>query len=362
MQLLQIILFSAAILLTLYNLIIYIGLNRKITIAPGENGISKFSIIIAAKNEEKNVPQLITSLKALEYQPEYFEVIIIDDNSIDNTFKVCSELTLGLTNYHTFQASDKMYPGKKGALNFGISIAKYPFILITDADCKPMPGWLQAFSAMFNKGYDFIFGVAPFDEGPNIVNKISRFENLRSSLLTFSYANLGFPYSAAARNFGFKKTSFEKIKGYRNTIETLSGDDDLLLREAIKNRMKIGTLAESNSFVYSSTMNNFKSYIKQRSRHTKTSLYYLPSRQIIISFWHILNIACTLSFFLFMLNPFLIIPFLVKILLDIVTVMIYQNKFGYKFKLIEILYLQFLYEAFLIINFTGAIFRNDAWN
>ena len=50
------------------------------------------------------------------------------------------------------------------------------------------------------------------------------------------------PYCASARSFGFKKSSFEKIKGYSNTVETLSGDDDLLLREAVKNNLKVGAI------------------------------------------------------------------------------------------------------------------------
>ncbi|MHB8580654.1 MAG: glycosyltransferase [Ignavibacteriaceae bacterium] len=362
MEILQIIIFSAALLLVLYNLIIFIGLKR-ISKTNGSKFVEiNFSIIIAAKNEERNIAQLITALKLLEYPSEKFEVIIIDDNSTDNTFAVSSELTRGLNNFHTYIVSNKMFPGKKGALNFGVSKANNPFILITDADCRPAPGWLKDFSGMFNKGYDFIFGRAPFDAEENIINKISCFENLRSSILTFSFANIGFPYSATARNFGFKKSSFEKIEGYQNTTETLSGDDDLLLREAVRNKMKIGTLNGNDSFVYSSTKKDINTYLKQRSRHTKTSLYYLPSRQIIIGIWHLINMFCLFSPFFLAVNVLLIIPFFIKILLDIITGLVYQKRFGYQFNLVEIFYLQILYEALIIINFAGAIFRKDSWN
>ena len=83
-------------------------------------------------------------------------------------------------------------------------------------------------------GYDFVFGVAPIIKGKNLVEKLSAFENLRNTFLTIAAVGLNVPYSAAARSFAFRKTSFERLGGYTNTTETLSGDDDLLLREAVK--------------------------------------------------------------------------------------------------------------------------------
>jgi len=48
----------------------------------------KVSIIIAARNEEKNIPQLLTSLMNQTYPKELFEVIVVDDDSSDRTAEV----------------------------------------------------------------------------------------------------------------------------------------------------------------------------------------------------------------------------------------------------------------------------------
>ena len=90
-----------------------------------------------------------------------------------------------------------------------------------------------------------LFGIAPFYQKKNLVNKISCFENLRSSVLSFSMASIGLPYTAAARNFGFSKNAFESLGGYSKTKDTKSGDDDLLLREAVKNKLKIGVVTRT---------------------------------------------------------------------------------------------------------------------
>ncbi len=323
---------------------------------------NKISVVVAAKNEEKNISNLIQSLKDSDFSSENFEVIIVDDESKDNTFLKAQNAANGLNNFQIHKCKNKIFPAKKGALNFGINLASNEFILITDADCLPSKGWLKSYSNKFNEGFDFISGAAPFIQSNSLVNKISCFENLRSSLLNFTTANLKIPYSAAARNFGFRKSSFEKIKGYSNTTETLSGDDDLLLREAIKNHLKIGTISGDRSKVYSNTKKTFKEYLKQKSRHTKTSFYYLPIHKLLLGFWHLLNLLFLFSSIFIFFNPIFIFPIGIKLFLDIIVVLFTQKNFGYKFNVAEIIYLQIIYECFLIINFINAIFKKDNWN
>ncbi len=361
MEILQVLFIIAAAILTVLNLFILYGLRRGKSIGSNWKKEIFFSIIVAAKNEEDNVSKLLSSLRKIDYPEAMYEIIIVDDNSSDNTFAAVLNYKNEFTNFSVHSLKEKSMPGKKGALDYGISKAQNPFILITDADCRPQRNWLKSYAERFIEGYDFLFGIAPFDVEENLINKISCFENLRSSILTFSSANLGIPFSAAARNFGFKKSSFEKIKGYGNTIETLSGDDDLLLREAVKNKMKIGTISGINSFVYSSAKSSFKKYFSQRSRHTKTSFYYLPSRQIILGLWHAVNLICLFSFLLIRLDILFVLPFIIKLLFDIISVRINQNNFGYHFKIRETIVFQIFYEIFLIINFTGAIFKKDKW-
>ena len=234
------------------------------------------------------------------YNKDNYEVIIVDDSSTDNTFNLVNELTSSNKNFTIIKAETKNLSGKKGALQKGIEKVKYNFILITDADCIPQPEWIKISSAKFSEGYDFIFGVAPFYTENSFINNLSCFENIRSSILTFTAAIIGFPYSAAARNFGFKKSSFEKIKGYSNTTETLSGDDDLLLREAVKNKMKIGFITRKESFVYSRTKSTLREYLNQKARHTQTSLHYLTQHKLFLGFWHLLNLFfLILSHFIF---------------------------------------------------------------
>jgi len=251
--------------------------------------------------------------------------------------------------------------GKREALSFGIKNSKYPHILITDADCRHESNWLQAYSNKFNQGFEMVFGIAPFYQKKKLVNKISCFENLRSSLLSFSMASFGLPYTAAARNFGFTKNAFESLQGYSKTKDTLSGDDDLLLREAVKRKMKIGFVTEAGSFVFSESKKTFTEYFQQKARHTQTSFYYLLKHQITVGLWHLLNLYFLFSPLMMVINPLFGFLLPSKLIVDFVVVKANQRKFSYKFSVIEIFYLQIFYELLLVFHFFNARFSEVKW-
>ena len=323
---------------------------------------NQISIISAARNEAEKIESLIKSLNKLDYSRDDFEVILVNDHSSDDTFETIKRSIIGIDNFKVYQNENDKSLAKKGALSFGISKAKFPFIMITDADCKPGTGWLKAFSNKFSEGFDFVFGIAPVNLNNSFINNIAAFENLKSSILTFAMANIGLSYSAAARSFGFSKESYNKIEGYKNTFETLSGDDDLLLREAVKYKMNIGMVTDKEAFVYSSPKDNFKDYLTQKARHTKTSIHYLLRQKIILGFWHLLNLIFLISPILIFINFYFIILFLIKFLSDEIITLSFQKRFGYNFNFVRIFFTQIIYESLIVINFFNALFRKDKWN
>ncbi len=321
----------------------------------------KLSLIIAAKNEEQNIYSLIDSLEKLNYPNENFEVIFIDDNSTDKTVELIQSRISNKNNYTLITADNKTIAGKKGALKIGVENAKNNFIVITDADCRPENNWLNEMAAALDYGYDIVFGVAPILKGKNLVEKLSAFENLRNTFLTIAAVGSNVPYSAAARSFAFRKSSFERLGGYSNTTETLSGDDDLLLREAYKNKMLIGTVIEPDAFVFSAAPKSFNEYFQQKKRHLQTSFHYLLKQKMFLGFWHLINLFSFLSILFLFITPIFTLPFAVKLIYDFFIVTKYQHQLGHYFRFYEIIYLQILFEIFIVVNFFNSISGNVKW-
>ena len=53
-----------------------------------EKPVTKFSIIVPFRNEEKNLPKLLKSISKLNYPKDLFEIILVDDFSTDASERV----------------------------------------------------------------------------------------------------------------------------------------------------------------------------------------------------------------------------------------------------------------------------------
>lgn len=87
------------------------------------------SIIVPARNEEKNLPLLLQSLTTLDY-PGY-EVIVVDDGSIDQTVAIATGFGVQVVSAPPQPGN---WNGKSWACYCGAQLAKGEFLLFTDAD------------------------------------------------------------------------------------------------------------------------------------------------------------------------------------------------------------------------------------
>ncbi|MBE2278802.1 MAG: glycosyltransferase, partial [Ignavibacteriaceae bacterium] len=277
---------------------------------------ASFSVLVACKNEEEKIHQLINSLKNLDYPANKFEIIIVDDNSTDNSLGKIEDLIKGFSNFKVISSGKKSITGKKGALQKGLEIAGKDFIIVTDADCVVPPLLLQFYNDRFQTGSDVVIGVSPFKLLKNSFwSKYASFDNLRSYLNIFAFSGLGLPYSATARNFAFNKQKFLSQGGYLSLTGTLSGDDDLLINLAVSLGWKIDYLLNTESFVFSHGKENLNSFLKQKARHTESSKFYSKKMKVVLATWHILNLYAYFSICYFWVSTAFVIPFFVKIFL-----------------------------------------------
>ena len=75
--------------------------------------LNRYAVLIAARNEENVIINLINSIKDQTYPSEYVDIYVVADNCTDNTAKICREA--GATVYERF---NKEQVGKGYALDF----------------------------------------------------------------------------------------------------------------------------------------------------------------------------------------------------------------------------------------------------
>lgn len=317
------------------------------------------SVVIAVKNEENNILNTVTNIRLNHYPEAFYEILIVNDYSTDSTTEILNKITGSKSNLTLL--NNTASPGKRNALATGILAAKYEHIVITDGDCLPEKKWLQSYALKFSEGYDFILGVAPFLEPSNLVGKIAAYENFKTGLLTLTTLSLDNPHTAAARNMGFSKTAFLKCGGYENTRETLSGDDDLLLREFQKRKLKIGFLGFGENRVFSKAKSDFQEYLDQKARHTSTSFHYLSRHKVFLAIWHIPQIFFSFSLLLAFFTPWFILLSLIKVLYDYLIINRFCSVYSYKFSFFEKISLPFIYEFLLVVNILKSVRTPVKW-
>jgi len=92
------------------------------------------SLVIPAFNEEKNIGQTLKYLKKILAKQNFnYEIIVVDDGSEDNTYKISKKLKVKVIKL-------KKNYGKGKALQIGMQKAKGNILVMLDADLKESVG------------------------------------------------------------------------------------------------------------------------------------------------------------------------------------------------------------------------------
>jgi len=116
------------------------------------------SIVIPLLNEEESLPELCRWIKQVCDENGYsYEVILVDDGSSDNSWKVIERLRDENQNIKGIKFQRNY--GKSAALNEGFKAAQGNVVITMDADLQDSPDEIPSLRNMLlNDGYDLISG------------------------------------------------------------------------------------------------------------------------------------------------------------------------------------------------------------
>ncbi|MGI4875206.1 MAG: glycosyltransferase [Janthinobacterium lividum] len=246
--------------------------------APGPDE-EPVSIILCAHNELDNLRELVPLLLRQEY-PAGFELVLIDDRSHDDTFLYTQQLSQyypGRFRLVTVTRTPAGFSPKKYALTLGIKSARYERLLFTDADCRPAsPHWLQLMQRGFGQknGADMVLGFSGYVEAPGLLNQLIRYETLLTAAQYLGLAWAGRPYMGVGRNLGYSRATFQRTKGFASHIRRLSGDDDLLVQDAVAQGARVAVVADLPAHTHSQPATSWGQWWHQKRRHLSAGSRY----------------------------------------------------------------------------------------
>ncbi len=117
----------------------------------GKTNFPFVSLLVAAKNEEAVVSNLVKNLCDLDYPKDRYEVWVIDDHSTDHTPVLLDQLAAEYDKLKVLHRGADAGGGKSGALNQVLPLTKGEIVGVFDADAQVPKDLLRRVLALFNQ-------------------------------------------------------------------------------------------------------------------------------------------------------------------------------------------------------------------
>ena len=256
------------------------------------------SVIVCARNEERNLRDYLQALLTQDY-PE-FEVIVVNDGSIDDTRTYLEYWQKRYRNLKlTFvPAGAKVGSTKKLAITLGAKAAQYDYLLLTDADCRPesthwisemMKGFAQpsvsaAVSQLsgqsaqrsVSEAVTIVLGFGAYFAKPGLLNRMIQFDTLFNGLQYLGMAACGHPYMGVGRNLAYSKRLFFQQGGFYHLMTSKAGDDDLFVNR-VATAANTAVVCTPDSLTWSVPKTNLTDWFRQKRRHLSVAPKYKSS-------------------------------------------------------------------------------------
>lgn len=324
------------------------------------------SVLIAARNEEKNLRLLVPHLFNQEYP--LFEIIIVINNTSDGTHdfligqqKIFSRLRIVILDFIPEHINSKKY-----AITLGIRAASYNKILLTDADCLPVSKlWIKKMMAGYGIDTDFVLGFSPYRTKSGLLNKLIRFETCVTAIQYLASASNGVPYMGVGRNLSYQKSFFLSKNGFNGFQKIIGGDDDLFVNKNATSE-NTSVILDPDSIVISEPESTFGGYFLQKIRHLSVGRHYKSRNKIFLGLYaliHLLFWAGSISGLVFNLNHVVIILiFTAGYIPFIAGFHMLNKKSGSYFPLTLVIFIDLIFIFFYIIVGSRSLFtRKIEW-
>ncbi len=255
---------------------IYKGLDKISVPSVNSEEDNFISIIIPFRNEAPNIPGSIASIENLNYPRDKFEVIYVDDNSGDDSFRIAESLKKD-SNIKILKLPVEASGcgNKKRALHFGIENSSGDIIITTDADCIHNENWLHNIISSFDRETAFVSGPVEFLEKPGLFSRIQSTEFGGLILAGAGLIGAGRPLICNGANIAYRRNVYEEVGGLKDNLHLASGDDEFLMQKiAGETKYKVRFCPNREAVVYTDPNSNLANFYNQRKRWASKSFFY----------------------------------------------------------------------------------------
>lgn len=328
-----------------------------------------FSVIVPFRNEAENLSILLESIQNLNYQKELFEVILVDDDSEDESVELIMGFLANTRNdIKIINNERKTNAPKKDAITTAINSAKYDWIVTTDADCKLPEFWLNSFDEFIqNSKAKCLVGPVKYHDNDGFLNTFQTLDFLSLQGATIGGFGINKPFLCNGANFAYKKSLFFELNGFEGNSNMASGDDIFLLEKVAKTYPNnLHYLKSNEAIVSTQTQKSWKHLFSQRLRWAaKTSAYKNAFGKLTGIIVFLMNafvvLAIILCFFKLFNFKSLLYVLVIKLYIDFLLLYKAASFFNLKNTLNSYLFGFLVYPFFSVSVALMSVFKSYTW-
>ena len=242
------------------------------------------SVVIPARNEEKNIIGCLESVCSQHYPPELFQVVAIDDCSTDKTWDLLRHFHTGekvINSTRLAEVEDGEFSAyKKRAIETGIAMSHNNVIVTTDADCKHPLTWLKTIALFYEeKKPAFIAAPVALQNDSSVLQIFQALDFLVLQGITGASVHKKIHSMCNGANLAYEKRIFNEVAGFTG-IDNIASGDDMLLMHKISGKYpdRIHYLKSKQAIVASLPMQTWKDFFDQRIRWSSKARSYDDKR------------------------------------------------------------------------------------
>ncbi len=263
------------------------------------------TVLIPARNEEKNIGNCLDSIMMLDYPEDKLEVIVIDDHSDDETAKIAAEKIRGVDNFRLVRLSEveNAGTGKIGGLIEGYKMAAGEIVFQTDADCKVPPTWIKTVLKEFTDKTGVVGGLTFLkSKRDTLFSKIQSLDWLYLVGVGAGSNRIGFPLSCIGNNIAVRKDAYRNTGGYEAIPFSIT-EDFALFKAIVKSGWKARFSVSKDSLVESVPPESLKDLIRQRIRWASGGILQAGSGIILLTTAFIFHLS-VIAGIIIQIDPF----------------------------------------------------------
>jgi len=290
-----------------------------------DEDLPNISILIAARNEEKNIIRCLKSVSELIYPAHKIQVLIGNDDSEDNTYKIVENYVKNKHQFSLHQINSTI--GKaRGKANVLAQLAHHAtgeIYLITDADIAVGKNWAREIVSYFPDEKMAIVSGITLVEDKGTFGRMQEIDWMYFMGLLKSTSNFGMNCTAVGNNMAISKAAYWDVGGYENLDFSVT-EDYKLYNEVRKRGWQTKNISNKNVINKSVAIKNFVQLMHQRKR------WLIGARELPFYWWILFSLfgsfGPAIIFIFFVDVKLAIIIYFIKLALQSTSIFILQNK------------------------------------